>query len=479
VKQRTLAVTLVVAGAMFLAGCSNEPRWTTTSPAAIPWLEQGVQYWQRFLYTEAFAAIDSALAKDSTFAVAWGRRALLLYATNSLQEARTTITRAGVLASHATPRERHLIRLWSCRINDLRAEEAALADSLIAMYPEDPELYLIRGQCYETERKFEAAVRLYSQSVERDTGFALGVMSLGYTYSTLGEQERAVEYMQRYILMAPDQPDPRASYADILVRAGRYDEALEQYRAALTIKADYWYAVREIGTVYLIKGRLHEAERQFEDAVRMLPPSMATEAALLRLRGAVDIQRGTFEDALALFRAAQAIDSSYLNQSYPMALSLSRLGRFPEAQEVIDSTYAEVVRRQLTGTPYMEIFHLMRARVFTEEGKLDSAEAACRDAMENSTPLTRGRVYVHLARVYRAARNWDAALDAIESALAVTPDAPEALLTLTMVYVGMGDVAMAKEIGRRLMDLWRDADPDFRLLLELKQTLGTAVPRVI
>jgi hypothetical protein len=29
------------------------------------------------------------------------------------------------------------------------------------------------------------------------------------------------------------------------------------------------------------------------------------------------------------------------------------------------------------------------------------------------------------------------------------------------------------------MDLWRDADPDFRSLLELKQTLNKAVPRVI
>jgi tetratricopeptide (TPR) repeat protein len=479
VKQRSLAVMLVVAGAVFLAGCGKEPRWTTTSPAAIPWLEKGVQHWQRFLYTEAFAAIDSAIAKDSTFAAAWGRRALLLYATNRLPEARSTIARATALAAHATPREQHLIRLWSCRINDLRSEEASLADSLIALYPEDPELYLIRGQCYENEREYEAAARMYSQSVERDTGFTLGVMSLGYSCSILGEQDRAVEYMQRYIRMAPDQPDPRASYADILVRAGRYDEALEQYRAALTIKSDYWYAVREIGTVYLIKGRLRDAERQFENAVRMLPTSMATEAALLRSRGAVDLQRGKFDAALALFQAAQAIDSSYLNQSYPMALSLSKLGRFAEAQELIDSTHAEIVRRQLTGAPFMEIYHLMRARVFTEEGKLDSAEAACRDAMENATPLTRGRVYVHLARVYRAGRKWDAALDAIESALAVTPDAPEALLTLTMVYAGTGDVAMAKEIGRRLMDLWRDADPDFRPLLELKQTLSTAVPHAV
>jgi tetratricopeptide (TPR) repeat protein len=465
--------------AALIAGCNDEVHWTTSDPSAVAWYEQGVQSWQRFLYPEAFAAIDSALHRDSTFAAAWGRKALLLYATGDLTTARVIILRAQSLAANATPRERDIIHLWSLRITDQRSQEASLADSLIARYPGDPELYLIRGQCYEGDRQFEAAVKLYAQSVQRDTGFALGVMSLGYAYSTLGEQEKAVEYMQRYIHMAPDQPDPRASYADILVRAGRYDEALEQYRAALAIKADYWYAVREIGTVYLIKGRLRDAERQFEEAMRMLPPNAATESGMLRLRGVLDIQRGRYGDAVARIRAAQIVDSSFINQAYQLAFALSRLGRFAEAREVIDSTRAEIGRRGLEGTQYMEVFQLIRARVNTEAGELDTAKAACEEALELATPLTRGRVYLHLARVQLAAKNWDAALDAIESALAVNPEAPDVLLTLTMVYAGMGDRAMAKEIGDRLLIIWRDADADFRPLVELKRTLRTAGVHVV
>lgn len=468
-----MAAVMVVVAAL-IAGCTDEAGWTATDPSAVVWYEKGVQAWQRFLYPEAFAAIDSALYRDSTFAAAWGRRALLLYATGDAPAARLAISRAQAFAVQATPREQDLIRLWSYRINDRRRHEAALADSLIARYPDDPELYLIRGQCFEGDRKYEAAVQAYAQSVERDSAFALGVMSLGYAYSTLGEQDRAVEYMQRYIRMAPDQPDPRASYADILVRAGRYEEALEQYRAALAIKPDYWYAVREIGTVYLIKGRLLDAERQFEEATHMLPPSSATESGMLRVRGVFDIQRGQYGDAVARLRAAVLVDSSHINGAYQLALALSRLGRYPEARDVIDSTRAEIERRGLEGTQYMEVYHLIRARVFTEAGHLDSAEAACDEALELSNPLTRGRVYLHLARVHSAARNWDGAMDAIERALAVNPEAPEVLLTLTAVYTGLGDRAMAKEIGQRLMYIWRDADADYRPLLELKRTLRGA-----
>lgn len=468
-----MAAVIVVVAAL-IAGCRDDVRWTTTDPSAVVWYEKGVQAWQQFLYPEAFAAIDSALSRDPTFAAAWGRKALLLYSTGDLTTARAAISRAQSLAVDATPRERDIIRLWSLRITDRRQSEAALADSLIARYPDDPELYLIRGQCYEGDRKYEAAVQAYAQSVERDTGFALGVMSLGYAYSTLGEQDRAVEYMQRYIRMAPDQPDPRASYADILIRAGRYEEALEQYRAALAIKPDYWYAVREIGTVYLIKGRLRDAERQFDEAAHMLPPNAATESGMLRMRGVLDIQRGQFGDAVARLRAAQIVDSSFMNQAYQLAFALSRLKRFSEAREVVDSTLAEIERRGLEGTQYMEVYHLIRARVYTEAGELDSAKAACDEALELANPLTRGRVYLHLARVHLAARNWEGAMDAIERALAVNPEAPEVLQTLTMVYAGMGDNAMAGEIGRRLLMIWREADADYRPLLELKRTLRAA-----
>ena len=80
---------------------------------------------------------------------------------------------------------------------------AAVADSLIALYPKEAEAYLVRGQLYTQEKNVEAAVEMYERAVAADTGFALGVMSLGYAYSDLGDQDKAVSYMQRYIRMAP------------------------------------------------------------------------------------------------------------------------------------------------------------------------------------------------------------------------------------------------------------------------------------
>jgi len=458
--------------ALFASGCGADRQWTTDSEEAVRWVETGVQQWQRFYYTDALESLGNAVAADSQFAVAWGRMALVHLWASNMPDARSLIAKAERLSATATPREQQMIRLWSYRINEERAKEASLADSLIRLYPQNSEFYLFRGQCYEFERNFEAAVGMYEEGLKYDTAFALGMMSLGYAHSILGDQDKAVEYMQRYIRMAPQEADPLASYADILVRAGRFDEALEQYRKALTVRPDYWYAVREIGTVYLIKGKLRDAERQFEMATKLLPVNTQSEANLLRLRAMVDLQRGSYEDAVAMYRAARAIDSSYVWGSSGLVTALGKLKRFSEGWEAIDSVRAEIERRKMAESQVMQAYHVMRARLLTEEGKLDEAEEECREAVEFSTPFTRGVIYVQGARIARVQKEWEPALDAIENALRVNPNSTEALLTLALIYHDKGDNQMAREIGRRLLNLWSEADADYRPLAELRAALG-------
>jgi tetratricopeptide (TPR) repeat protein len=454
-----------------VAGCSEAPRWTTSSPEALGYYTEGVTAWEKFYYREAQESFEKAVKADSGFAVAWGRLAMLHM--NSMDEsgAKRAAARALALSGGATPREQLLVCLWSNLVQNQHAGAARVADSLIALYPEEAEVYMIRGQIYEQGRNVKAALEMYRRSLEADTGFSQAVMSIGYAYSTLGNQEKAVDYMQRYIRMAPDAADPRASYADLLVRAGRYQDALEQYRASLALKPDYWYAEREIGTVYLTLGRLREAEGQYERSLRLLPDLGRHEAARLRVRGSIALYRAQREDAVVLFRQSADRDSSLLNVSYGLCVALSRLRRFAEAHEVITQVERELLVRNLTQGPAMQGFHLMRARVLTEEGNLKEARRACENAFEFSSPLSRGAVFAHIARIDLAAGEWEAALDAVDEALKVNPNTPEILLTLTRIYSAKQDRRMTAEIGRRLLELWKDADSDFSGLLEVKQLL--------
>ncbi len=51
-----------------------------------------------------------------------------------------------------------------------------------------------------------------------------------------------------------------------------------------------------------------------------------------------------------------------------------------------------------------------------------------------------------------------------------------ALLTLARVYHATGDTDMSSEIGARLLRFWKDADPDYEPLHELKALLRTGMP---
>lgn len=463
-----LAASLVLA----LGGCGARREWSTDSKEAVQAYEEGVTHWNRFYYAEAETAFHRSIAADSMFAVAWGRLAFLHLNTLDEAAARRESRRALALCSHATLREQLLVRLWGYRIMYDNVHAAAAADSLIALYPNDAEAYHVRGQLYEFEKNLEAAVRMYEQAIRADTGYGLGVMSLGYAYSNLGEQDKAVSYMQRYIQMAPGLADPRASYADILLRAGRYDEALEQYAASLTLKPNYWYSVRQMGAVYALQGRLKEARRQLDRSIAMMPAGTAANALQLRFHGYLDTRRGAFANASRQYIEAIAVDSSVLASAFTLTFALAKEQRFAEAWDFAQQALDELREKNLADSPTMQGYYLMRARLLTEEGKFTEAEQACKSALEFCTPLMRGAVYGQLARTYLASREYEAALDAVEGALGVNPNDPDALLVLAKVYSEQGDRRMMLEVGERLTELWEDADADFLALIELRRLLG-------
>ena len=207
----------IVLATLAVAGCNTGPRWSTNSPEAVRAYEEGVSHWNRFYYVEAAASFQKAIAADSTFAAAWARLAFVHANASDEAEARKESRRAMALCANAPLREQLLVRLLFYRIMYANIDAAAVADSMIALYPDDAEAFYVRGQLYEQGKNLEAAVKMYGQAVKVDTGFGLGFMSLGYAYSELGEQDKAVAFMQRYIRVAQGTADPRASYADILL----------------------------------------------------------------------------------------------------------------------------------------------------------------------------------------------------------------------------------------------------------------------
>jgi len=457
--------------ALFLTGCSKEPRLTTSSPEALRLYQDGVLQCERFYYREAKESFEKALGYDSTFAMAWARLAAVSSANQDEAAALDQIGRAMKVMATASRREQLFVRMYDRRLHYDNKAAAEIADSLSTLFSDEKEAYVVRGAIYQLTNNLEAAIRSYERAVEVDTAYALAYMYIGYAHSNLGEQDKAIASMKRYIRLAPDGADPRASYADVLMRVGRYDEALEQYQKALSLKPDYWYCFERIGTIDAIKGRLKESEKKFQQSLKLRPSTRGLEATYLAVAGALNIYRGKYREAIDLYTAALSIDSTSGNAAYGMVYALARLKRFSDAWFVTSRIRKENARRNLLDAAPMLGFYLMQADLLMEEGRLGEAVVACDSAREFSDPLTRGDMYAELAEVNYRQKLYDEALDASEEALRLNPNAPRALLTLVKIYRATGDKAMTQEIGGRLLEFWKDADPDFLRLIELKKLL--------
>jgi tetratricopeptide (TPR) repeat protein len=408
VRNPSLVGGLVLV-AMVLGGCAKEAPYGTASQEAIRAYDKGMDDFGKFYYADALKAFEQATQADSGFAIAWARIAQIYFRTDNRGEASSAIARAIEYSDRATPREGLYIRLLSHFVSYEFDSAAATADTLIREYPEDKEAYLQRGYLFEYDRNYERAIQMYQRAADLDTGCAQAYMSLGYAYSSIGEQEKALAYMKRYIRLAPQAGDPRASYADLLVRVGRYKEALDQYQKSLEIKPDYWYSMLQIARVYATMGKLRESDVYMQKAINLLPPTVNREVMTLTTHAGYDMNRGKYQEAADQYISALTIDSLNGSAAYGYCGALVRL------------------------RPY---------------------------------------VYRQIAEIDLRSKDFESALTACEEALALNPNEPLMLLTLTRVYQAMGDARMTREIGSRLSAFWADADSDFVRLKELRRILG-------
>jgi tetratricopeptide (TPR) repeat protein len=466
----------LLAAALLAGGCSPERRLSTDSPEALAAYTEGVSLWEKFYYPEATEAFGRALRADSTFAMARARLAIIAFGAGDEKEAQANIAAAERLAAHATEREQLFIRMWDRRILYRNDEAGHLVDSLLERWPGDPEALVFKGGLLELRRNFEGAIDAYTRAAAADSMYAPAAMMLGYAYSGNNEQDKALAQMERYIRLVPGAADPRASYADLLLRVGRYDEALEQYRRSLALKPDYWYAINQIGVIYAVQGRLHDAERQYTESYKVFPPSASAEATLIATRAGLEFSRAHYDSAIALYRAALARDSSNLNGALGLVYTLGKVRKFGEAEAIAAQIADELQKRNLMGTQFIMSFHLMNAYLAMEEGRLGDARAHCEDALTGSSRIARPPVFRQLAEILLRQASYDDALDACSEALSVNPRSPSALLTLVRIYSAKGDTLMTREIAGRLLDLWKNADADFQDLRELKRILAGGTP---
>lgn len=273
---------------------------TTASQAAARSFESGMVHYENHRWNLALNDWNEAIKLDPKFAQAY---AWVCFTTGDPAEEARDRAKAKELAKAVTPGEQLLIR-WIVGARENRYVEGIMAmNDMLAMFPHDKRLNFMAGYWLYRQDEYEISKKFTLRALADDPNYATCYNQLGYLYSRLGDFNKALEYTAKYITFLPNEPNPHDSYGEMLRFAGRYPEALEQYRIALKIDPTFYISQKELGETYSLMGEEEQARKEYEKAIHDAP-SNSTKAEYMQKLALTYVRQKKYSEADAAYQNA-------------------------------------------------------------------------------------------------------------------------------------------------------------------------------
>ena len=160
------------------------------------------------------------------------------------------------------------------------------------------------------------------------------------------------------------------------------------------------------------------------------------------VKALVQRRRGRIQESLQLFQAATALNPHNVQNLKQVGRSLYLLGKHKAAVEVYEEAEKMAAeKRDDDGKEDWEIHH--QKGLCYARSKQFGAAAEC--FMRANAVSRHEATYEQLGRVYQAQENWEAAIATYLEALESSPDSPDILATLGLLYLRLGETYRAFE----------------------------------
>jgi superkiller protein 3 len=280
---------------------------TTSSEAARALFLRGRALNETLTGHDARVPFEQAIALDPAFAL---DEYYLASTAPTANDRSAHLAKAVALVARASAGERLMILGMQARVHADRALERQLAESLVALYPRDERAHGVLALVYAGRREYANEIAEYQKAVAINPGYALAYNQLGYAYRSLGDMSAAESAFERYIAAMPNDPNPYDSYAELLMKMGRFDESIVQYRKALAIDPHFGASHIGIAADEMYSGRTGNAVgelRKYHDSARddgERRSALFNEAMVHVDHGGTDAALQAMEKSYALARAS-------------------------------------------------------------------------------------------------------------------------------------------------------------------------------
>ena len=165
----------------------------------------------------------------------------------SAQDFQKHLDQAVALKEKITEGERMFIEAAEANAGNDPQKALKINQQLTEIFPNDKRAHLNLAFSYGGRNNYEKQIESLNRVLEIDPEFSNAYNILGYTYIAANETGKAEEAFKNYINAAPEEANPYDSYADLLTKMGRFEEAAENFKKAIDLNSEFDFSQQKIG----------------------------------------------------------------------------------------------------------------------------------------------------------------------------------------------------------------------------------------
>lgn len=235
-----LIQTCLILILLLCIGCSQQDAGkmpvTTKSEIAKAHFLKGRELFDKLRLQESLEHFEKAITEDPEFGMAY------YYFSQAQPTAKgffEQLDNALLCVDKISEAESNLILGLQAAINGNPMLEREYYQKNVDAFSTDERMLTILATNYYGQQEYQNAIDLYNKAVEINPDFSPAYNQLGYANRFLEKFDDAEIAFKKYTELIPDDPNPYDSYAELLMKVGRYGESIEQYQAALKINPNF------------------------------------------------------------------------------------------------------------------------------------------------------------------------------------------------------------------------------------------------
>ena len=406
---------------------------------------------EKLRITDSIQHFDKALSLDTNFALAELTRANV---SPTAKEFFDHLKKAVSLSEKASDGERMLIQAAEAGANGNQTKQRETLERLVATYPNDERAHFNLGGYYFGQQDYKQAISHYKKATELDPTYSTAFNILGYAYRQDENYAEAENAFKKYIELIPNDPNPYDSYAELLLKMGRFDDSITQYKKALAVDSNFLNSHFGIAAALTYEGKPAEALAELQKMTEKARNDGERRTALFG-QMVVAADSGKLDQALAEIQKQYDLGQK-TNDTPAMAGDLQlkgnvllEMGKFADAKQAyeqtlkmtLDSNQSKEIKDNASLFHHYNLARIAIAQKDLETGKKETDEfRKGADAAQNSNLIKLGHELA--GRIALQEKNYDSAISELAKSNTQNP----AVLFLTgEAYQGKGDAAKAKE----------------------------------